>query len=83
MELLRSEVSKEKYSKFTDAIGQMSKILISFIERSKARNRHMDEININTHRLLSNLEGRPIVEDIRQSYEDSRVGSTYLQNGNF
>ena len=59
MELSISEVLGEDHSMFSDAIGHMSMMLMSFIERSEARNRHMDEINMNTHRLFSNLEERP------------------------
>ena len=43
----------------------------------------MDEINMNTHHLLSNLEGRPIVEDPRQNHEGPRGGSSKLQYENF
>ena len=42
----------------------------------------MDEINMNTHCLLSNLEGRLIVEDPKQSYEGPRGGSSNLQYDN-
>ena len=65
MELSRSEVSRENHSRFTDAIGQMSKMLMPFIERSEAMNRHMEEISMGLHRLVSTLEGRPIVENPR------------------
>ena len=68
MELSRSEVSRENHSRFTDAIGQMSKMLMPFIERSEAMNRHMEEINVSLHRLVSTFEGRSIVDDPRRIY---------------
>ena len=46
MELSRSEVPRENHSRFIDAIGQMSKMLMSFIEKSEAKNRHIEEINM-------------------------------------
>ena len=83
MELSIREVSRENNFRFTDAIGQMFPMLMPFIERSEAMNRYLKEINMNLHHLVSTFEERPIVEDPRQSYEDSRGGSTYLKNGNF
>ena len=65
MELSRSEFLRENHSRFTYAIGQISKKFMSFIERSEVMNMHMEEINENLHRLVSTLEGRPIIEDPR------------------